>query len=388
MLDQAAYFNVIALADPRQPNMPIPASGNSGGVIGTHVSSMLHRFDVAEEIPTSNKGLQATNTVGELIAQHSFRFMVIPDAYRAFPNQEPPPTRLNPSSSQRFAMMDAVFQIGKQGEDGFRSFGTGRTFPATARDHLQITAIGAVTEGFGKFRGVQGTYIINGTLTPPDDFALQILIRIEDPTGNFITTTSLPELEPMPDVKSDSIFFAFYASVDPNHPTRWHKSPAGQILGMDVTEALRLVSLDFGEGSRGIQSKWTLGPTVGVATSTVLLDLQDPAPGTPESPIPYQTVEGVFTFFDREGRSIGTFSGDTVEGREFMKPIPGLALPTLVFGGLGPIRNGTGVFSGVEGSLTLVAGGSIGPHVLSDLYVLRFDDPSGKFRSKVSNSWL
>src|SRR5262249_44299331 len=218
------------------------------------------------------------------------------------------------------------------------------------------------------------------------EFALQVLIRLEDPVGTFLTTSSIPTLEPMPAFESDSTFFMFYASVDTHHPTRWHKSPAGQILGLDVTEALRLVFLDFGEGSRGVQSKWTLGPIVGVATSTVLFDLQDPASGTPEWPIPYQTVEGVFTFYDQQGRVIGTFAGDTVEGREFRKPIPTLSIPTLVFGGLGPIRNRTGVFSGVEGSLTLAAGGSIGPHVLSDLYVLRFDDPGGKFRSKVSNA--
>jgi hypothetical protein len=387
LLDQAAYFNMLSLPDPREPNMPIPVSGDSGSVIGTYVSSLLHRFDVTVEVPTSDKGLQATNTVGESIAQHSFRFLVIPDDYWALPSREPPPTLLNPSSSQRFAMMNSVFKLGKEGEDGFYSFGTGRTFPATAGEYLQITAVGAVTEGFGKFEGVQGTYIINGILTPPDEFALQILIRIEDPARNFLTTSSLPKLEPIPDLESDSTFFTFYASVDPNHPTRWRTSPAGQILGMEVTEALRLVSLDFGERSGGIQSKWTLGPTVGVATSTVLFDLEDPAPGTPESPIPYQAVEGVFTFFDQQGRSIGTFAGDTVEGREFRKSIPALHIPTLVFGGLGPIRNGTGVFSGIEGSMTLSAGGSIGPHVLSHLYVLRFDDLDGKFCSTVRHFW-
>jgi hypothetical protein len=387
LLDQAGYFDVLSMPDPRQPNMPIPASGDSGSVIGTYVSGMLHGLAITAKVPTSDQGLQATNIIGESFAKHSLRFLVIPDDYWALPSREPPPIRLNPSRSQRFAMMDADFKLGRQGEDGFHSFGTGRTFPTTAGDHLQIVAVGAVTEGIGKLRGVQGTYVMNGTLTPPDDFALQILIRIEDPAGNFITTSDLPKLEPIPDLESDSTFFTCYASVDPNHPTTWHKSPAGQILGINVTEVLRLVSLDFGEGSRGLQSKWTIGPTVGVATSTVLFDLQDPAPGTSESPIPYQTVEGAFTFFDQEGRAIGTFAGDTVEGRQFRKPLRGLPVPTLAFGGIGPIRQGTGVFSGLEGSFTLVAGGSIGPHVLSDLYVFRFDDPGGKLRANVSTSW-
>src|SRR5947208_333141 len=122
LIDQVAGFNLFVVPDGGN------ASGASAdGTTGFVFSETLHRFDVVLQRPSA-QGVQASNAFGETVGKLDIRWFMIPDDFVARPDCQPPATRLNPAISQRFAMQETTFRFG-DGRDGFRSFGTGRTFP-------------------------------------------------------------------------------------------------------------------------------------------------------------------------------------------------------------------------------------------------------------------
>src|SRR5207302_5654069 len=94
-----------------------------------------------------------------------------------------------------FAMQQMTFSFG-DGRDGFRSFGTGRTFPMLVGDEPRIVvcAVGNVTEGFGQFRNHEGNYTICGDLTP-GGFQGDILVRFQDTTGDLRTEEAVAPIQ-------------------------------------------------------------------------------------------------------------------------------------------------------------------------------------------------
>ena len=144
LLDQAAWFNMFSIPDAELSNAAIRVLDNSNRVIGITIRELLHRFEAITEDPTFEKGLTARNVVGETVGKFTQRWMVIPDDFEALPGREPPPTPLDPSRSQRFAMLDGVCKFG-DGEDGFRGFGTGFTIPSTMHGRPQILAVAVGT---------------------------------------------------------------------------------------------------------------------------------------------------------------------------------------------------------------------------------------------------
>jgi len=75
-----------------------------------------------------DSGLRAINRMGEPLGRFDHRWMFIPDNFLALPGVEPPVTLLDPSRSQRFVMLDGICSL-NGGQDGFRGFGTGVTYP-------------------------------------------------------------------------------------------------------------------------------------------------------------------------------------------------------------------------------------------------------------------
>ena len=116
-------------------------------------------------------------------------------------------------------------------------------------------------------------------------------------------------------------------------------------------------------------------------TSEIDFNLLNPgAPGTPLAPIPFAAVNR-FTLVDASGRTVGTFVGDGGEGRTFTMEVDGApGQKGLRFGGFGPLREGTGCFEGVRGLMTDNSVVGLAPHVTSTLYVLRIEDPEGRYR--------
>jgi predicted ester cyclase len=385
LLQQAAYFSLFSMPNPAQPNQPVYAPGV--GMIGVKVHEYLHHFDVTVEQPTQDKGLRATNVVGQPVAQVHIDWRPIPDDYVASPGQVPPPTPLDPTRSQRFVMLDGQFQFDDRRQSGFHGFGTGRTFPVMidGQPQLRIGAVIDILQGDGQLSGKQGTVVVNGYITPPEGLALNILVRLLDPSGDLLTRAELSPVQPIPNPDPGTTFFMFLGEEDFSQPTTLQSAPDGRMLGASVHERLRLVQLGFDLGRRtGLRTSIMTGPIVGTLSGTLSFN---PFGAAPASPVPFQTQNGVFSFFDRDGKTVGTLMANIIEGRAFPAALHGAPMPVFRFGGFGPFIQGTGPFDRTIGLMSLNAVISVFPRTLSNLYILRCYDPERKLHDTLRSAW-
>jgi hypothetical protein len=119
-----------------------------------------------------------------------------------------------------------------------------------------------------------------------------------------------------------------------------------------------------------------------------------------DSPIPF-TDYNDYTFFDQKGDVIGGFgfnggakfiaasyAPEGGEGRTFNMSLVGAQRQAaLRFGGFGPIVNGTGMFTGIDGLLMHNSAVGIAPHALSTVFIARIYDPGGKYRVAINEGW-
>jgi hypothetical protein len=379
LLRRAAYLPLFSVHSPEVRNVPIFSPLHPGAVIGMKVYEEMHRFEVRVEEPSRVRGLRAVNRIGQPVADIDIDWRVIPDDFVAGPGLVPPPTVLDPTRSQRFAMYDGHFRWRDGAGTSFHGFGTGRTFPTlvNGRQELRIGAVVDILEGFGQLKGAVGNAVINGFITPPYDLALCILLRILDSRKKLRFAQPLTPLRPVPDPDPDSTFLVFLGEADPDRPIRLELAPDGSVVGATVHELLRLVRIDFDvKPTHGIRSRTLRGAITGSLRFTLSLDSRHPG-----APIPFQTRDGVFTFFDRERRAIGTLSASAVEGRAFGAEVAGAPQPVLRVVGFGPFLEGSGIFAGVSGMLSLNGIISIPARSPSILYILRIADPRGAFRA-------
>lgn len=379
LLDQAAHFNLFS--EPGGASGGEVLDPGSGGVTGVRVRETLRRFEVRVEAPGRAEGLRARNLVGEAAGTFEHRWMLIPGDFQAAPGKEPPPTAFDASRSQRFAMLDGICRFG-DGRDGFRGFGTGTTWPA-AGGRVLAAAVGNVMEGFGKLAGLGGTYTYCGTLDPGRGFTGNLLLRVMDPRGELHADGGLPPLEATADPEPGITWLVLRGQKrDRNQRTEYRFGPGGAVVGLDVEQDLRLFDVDFSDRARGgLRSTRSVGPVAGRMTARIAFNFLDPgAPGTAAAPIPFQSYNE-YTIFDRDGREIGGFAADGSEGRTFNMEVPGApGQRGLRFGGFGPILDGRGWFEGISGLMTDNSVVGIAPHALATLYVLRIEDPEGRYR--------
>jgi hypothetical protein len=388
LIDRAASFNIFSIPDPKNANVATPVQGSSNDVIGFKIHENLHRFVVTVRPPEAGMGLVATNTVGELTGQFSHRWMLMPDDFAASPNREPPPTRLDPSRSQRFVMLDSVCKFG-DGLDGFRGFGTGKTFPVmvNGRPQLVAAAIGVILEGFGKFKDhTEAIYMHCGTISPQRGFMGELSLRVMDPEGTLYTTDGLSDITPEPDPEPGITYILIRGQGYPADAFTPILGPQGQVRGLKADERLKILELDYSaKGHRGLRSVTKVGQIIGVLSGEIIFDISDPGGTTPFNPIPFTTYNTI-TFYDREGRNIGSFGADLVEGRTFYMEIPGApGTRGIRFGGFGPLMNGTGFFKGIEGMMTDNTVANFTPHVAASIYMFRIHDPDGRYRAAFNN---
>jgi hypothetical protein len=382
LLDQAAYFNTFSIPDTKYSDVGIRAPGHPNGIIGIGVRELLHRFCVNVQPPT--KGiLRPANLVGEPVGTFSHRWMMIPEGYQALPDQEPPPTPLDSSRSQRFAMLGGICRFGG-GDSGLRGFGTGRTYPmrVSGRPRLLAAAVGNIMEGFGQFRGHEGTYIYCGILAPEFGFVGNLLCRVVDPQGDLRTDGTIMALQPRPKPESGLTYILFRGEKkDSNQLTNYTFKPDGQVEGFKLEQQLRLVHLDFASrGTEGLRSVAQVGQVIGKMTSQVFLNILAPgAPGTGRAPIPFHS-HNEYTFLDNKGRAIGSFTAKGGEGRTFNMQLAGApGQQALRFGAFQTLGNGSGQLQGIEGILTDNSVVGVAPHATSTLYMLCINDPGGKY---------
>jgi hypothetical protein len=383
LVDQAAGFNLFAVPD--QSGAPPEASGMTRLL----TSQKLHRFDVILQ-PPSAEGVQGANTFGEAIGRLDLEWSMIADDYYARPDQQPNPIRLNPFISQRFAMKQMTFILG-DGRDGFRSFGTGRTFPMLVgnQPRLVVSAIGNVTGGFGKFSNHVGNYTLCGDLTA-DGFKGDILVRFQDSAGNLRTQGALPAIQPQPDPDPQTTYLMWAAQKgreQPGFENHFSFGTDGQVRGMDITTQLKVLHLDCAASAQFQTPNFSIeNNIIGLEIGFGRGSIPDASPvGTPLSPFLFEGV-AEYSFFDRQGKTVGALLTNVTEGRRIDMVLPGApGAPATRFGFFGPIIYGTGCFAGAEG-MFYGSSGSVfypppGNHLVTHFYMARLNDPQSKFRA-------
>lgn len=381
MLTSAAYFPIFNMPNPalaNHPNLLIP--GLPLFMTSVDVNEQLHRFEI--EDARSCRGMVAANRVGEPVAKVHIQWTPIPDFYVASPECTPPLWLLNPTIPQRFCMLGGHLDFQDKDCSGVRAFGTGRTFPAIEGGEtvLRIGAAINVLEGLGKFKGLQGAFVINGYIKPPHELGLNLMVRMMDPNGVLQAHSPITPLATIPDPDPDptAVFMMFLGEVDPSKPVELIPAPDGKgLLGSHVHELLRLVHFGFDMNTpAGLRSATKEGPIVGRVDAQLHFNPLDPAPVSP-----IQTTDGVFTFFDADGGTLGTVSANMIEGRALHTQVEGFAMPLFRFVGFGPVLGGTGKFQGADGMMSMNSAVSVFPRTLSNLYVFRFYDPEQRFRA-------
>jgi hypothetical protein len=396
LLARAAYFpifNVHSDASDALPNQPVPllpiATETLGPLLLTaiNVNEELHRFEVVTKL--GPQGLTASNRISdETMANVSIRWTPIPESYAPAPGVSPPPTLLNPFTSQRFTMLNGQLSFHDRKASGIQAFGAGRTFPvAGAFGSLNIGAAIDVLGGFGALFGLTdetlpgATMVINGFITPPQSLALNLILRVMDPNGRLAAKAPIPPVvRSGPTPAGSGVFMFFLGEPDARRPIRLLDGPPGEApSGAQLFENLRLVQIDFDPES--LQSRTEPGEIVGTASATLLCSFANQFTVTTA-----QTTEGVFTFRDSRGRALGSVSANMLEGRAFRTYLPGAPYPVFRIGGFGPLLGGTGAFAGVRGMMSVNGVVSAFPATISNLYVLRFEDPDGRLQSRLGGA--
>jgi predicted ester cyclase len=389
LLKSAAYFPIFNVANPNRPNqvvslLPTVPLLDRLLMVAVDVNEQLHRFEVNVEAAPGGPGLWAHDVVGEPVAGVHIRWTPIPENFEAAPDICPPPTILNPFSSQRFTMLNGRLSFMDADGSGFHGFGTGRTFPVSGNlGQLRVGAVIDILKGFGKFEGLPGTAVINGYIQPPDSLALNLMVRVMDPTGKLKADSPVTPIRAIADPDPGATFMVFLGETDPDQPVQLNIAPDGTILGSNVHELLRLVHIGFDLGTpAGLRSRTVEGPIVGSVSATLFFN-----PMSPQSVSPIQTTDGIFTFFDQQRRVFGTLASNMVEGRAMRTELAGAPMPVFRFGGFGPILGGTGEFGGADGMMTMNSAVSVFPRTLSNLYTFRLVDPDGRFRAALRGAY-
>ena len=380
LVDQASYFNLFSV--PVSPHRGTAMHGR-GSIVGVNVEEALHRFCVTTQPASATAPLRGSNLLGERLGSFRHRWLMIPDGFVASPGQAPPPTELTPSRPQRFVMLDSICTFG-DGTDGFRGFGTGRTLPTerNGRRELLVTAVGTILDGFGRFKGHQGTYVYCGVLDPDKGFRGNLMLRVMDPQAILHAEEPLSMAERQSGLDAGITYIVFRGEAIPSDAVSPNIGPDGNPIGLIVQQGLKLHHLDSAvQGRLGVRASDRVGQTIGRITAYVTFNPAS-ASGTPLEPVPF-TAYDEFVFFDREGGAIGGFTADSSEGRVFNVTLAGQ--PAIRFGGVGGIREGRGAFTGIEGLMTDNSVVVFSPHVSASIYVLRINDPIGRFRSTLEN---
>lgn len=384
LIDQVATFNVFVVPEPTRS---VSGQNHTGVVCG----GSLHRFDIDLELP-SESGVKAVNVLGETEGRVDLRWLIIPNDFAARPDVIPPSTPLDPSKSQRFAIQEMTFAFG-DGRDGFRSFGTGRTFPIAVggRPRLVVGAIATLTEGFGKFGGHEGNFTLCGELTPDGSFAGHIIVRIVDEQGNLRTKDPLPPIAARadrPDPQFTYLMWLAQKGQGPAQANRPSLTPDGQFRGLNIPMELKRGYSGFTANAGSFRAaELKVGEVIGLEVGFGRGSQPDATPvGTALNPFQFEGVAR-YSFEDRQGQTVGAITTNVLEGRRFDYRLAGA--PSEVawrFGFFGPIIYGSECFRGVEGGMFYGSSNSIlkpppGDHIITHCYFARLYDPEGRWRA-------
>jgi len=156
--------------------------------------------------------------------------------------------------------------------------------------------------------------------------------------------------------------------------------PDGTPRGLNVPQQLLHARTDFTpSGAAGFGCELETGPVIGRVIS--LIHSAVGGTGAADAPLMFQGA-GHYRFTDRQGRVVGGFTGQSLEGRNFSMQLAGApGQPAFRYGYFGPILHGHGCLAGAEGMFFGCSGVGISPHVLSNLFIIRLHDPEGRYRA-------
>lgn len=347
LLEQAGYFPLLLTAPSRRR------------ADAFEVEHELRRFEIAAE--EERFRIVGRNRVGGPAAVVRFRWRFVEEG--------------------RIEVFDWELRFAG-GASGFRASGTGRTLPGSGAAPPDVGVVGVafvldILEGYGELAGLAGTVVASGSLSPHGALELGLVARIMDPAGNLLTEAPLAPLPPWAGPERGVTWLTFLGEVDPDHPVTLRISLTQGILGSNVFEQLRVAELDFATDPAGrLRSRAMRRDLAGSVGAR--LDF-DPLSLEPVTQI--RTRCGIFEFHDRAGRSLGSVASDMTDGRSFRTRLESMLLPVFRFGGFGPIQGGTGEFAGARGIMSMNSVISVQPRTLSNLYILRLDDPDGRYRA-------
>ena len=385
LLDQTANFNLFSVPERHRPEelllTPDPQDWFSiNGGYGLAIRSTLRRFNSFVNRPAADE-LTSTQAVGEDIGTLRARFMFTTEDAEWTPGQLPPPVIYDPWNPQRFTVLDADFKFTEA--DYFRGYAVGRTFPLSAdgEPKLFAAAVGNLMEGEGKFRGLEGTFVMTGTITPDLGFLGQISLRVVDPEGVLRSDRDASGPAAIPDPDPSSTFFVMRGEKkDRTVRTTFGPPPGDGRVSLVTPSQFRAAQFNVSKSGGGLRTQTSLGPVVAKMDATVYFDLLAP-PGTAHAPVPFGTDE-LYTFIDGRGREVATVTAKVIEGISFNLKFPSApGQPGVRFAGFGPITGGTGALEGAQGVLTVNSLIGIAPHTLTLMHVLHFVDPGGHHRA-------
>ncbi len=388
LVDEAASFHLLVT----------PAGARGGfigtarrGVVGFEASQAVHRLRLSLEMPAAAQ-LKGTNAVGERVGDVILRWVMVDRDYVAQPDRSAAGVVLDRARSQRFVIDEAEFHFATG--DGFRAFGAGRTFPmADSRGaaRLIVGGVGDLVEGAGCFANRRGNLTLAGEMTATGAFAGQVMVRVLDPDATLRSDDVAPIAGGAPG--EDGITYLTWVAQKgrgPDQENRVSLAPSGQPRGLNIPVQLKRVWTDFST-SRGfrvqrLRTGEVIGREIGFGKEA---RPRTPLMGTASTPYQFEGVS-LYSFHDRNGRSVGTLTANVLEGRSIRVQLPGVPdAPGLRFGYFGPIVTGTGCFESVQGMLYGTAGSVFAPppapHVITNLYVARLDDPDGRWRTGLAS---
>ncbi|MEK6279437.1 MAG: hypothetical protein AABN95_03710 [Acidobacteriota bacterium] len=389
LLDQTASLSLFCVPERHHPGELSLTPNDSkdwfgiNGGYGLVIRNSLRRFDSFVQTPSADD-LSVSQAVGESVGSLRTRWLLCADNCEWAPGTEPPPAIYDPWRPQNFAMLDAEFSFGQGNR--FSGYGKGRTYYISTRGQSKLlgAVVGNLMEGEGKFRGMEGTFIMTGTITPELGFLGHMSLRVVDPEGVLRTEREAPALTAIADPDPTSTFFVMRGEKkDRSIKTAFGPPPGDGRVSLVTPSQFRAAHFSVtNRGGGGLRTETQVGPVVSRMDATVYFDLLAP-PGTAMKPVPFGTDE-TYRFVDKRDREVATLTAKVEEGISFNLKFPAApGQPGVRFAGFGPITGGTGLLEGAQGILTVNSLIGIAPHALTLVHVLHIVDPEGHYRASL-----
>lgn len=391
LLDEAASFSLLAVPEaPPQPVTLTPddpedyygINGGYGLVIQCSLGELGTSIDTSP-FSDPDRTLRVRHRAHAASGSFASRWMMAPEDFQWAVGEEPSPRLFDPWRSQPFVMAGCQLELGGDG-DGFEGYGMGRTFPVMVQGspHLLASAVGTLTQGRGRFEGLDATFSLLGRIVPGLGFQGSVTVRVPDPEGRLRTAARIAP-QPEIDFPADEASYLVLRGQKAHRGVRteYGPPPGPGWVALETPIQMRAVSFPLSTGGAdGLRAGIEVGPVVAGLEDSRALDIRIRRQGPMSPPTPF-TTRSTYQFATADGYELGTIQAQVAFGCEWTLAFPSAPGQGAVrSGGFGELLGGTGVFAGVQGSVSLNSALTLRPYHVSMIHVLRIVDPEGRFR--------